>query len=120
MGKLVCFEPGDDILYAAHCFRIGRIAIHTGDLSAICTDIAYQLAVQSSGDSGPRDQYLQVWCGNRLAKGLIRAGKILSGEFRIRQALSNLFDAFEPDFNEMYQRMKPCPVYWHVWKEPVS
>jgi Ni,Fe-hydrogenase III large subunit len=45
-----------------------------------------------------------------LAKGLIRAGEnpypVNSG---IRQALSNLFDAFEPDFNEMYQRMKTLP-----------
>jgi Ni,Fe-hydrogenase III large subunit len=110
--SLCGFEPGDDILYARTiASELERIAIHTGDLSAICTDIAYQLGSSVFGRlRTPVINTFQVWCGNRLAKGLIRAGEnpypVNSG---IRQALSNLFDAFEPDFNEMYQRMKTLP-----------
>ena len=50
--------------------EIERIAIHTGDLSAVCTDIAYQLGSAVFGRlRTPLINYFQTWCGNRLEKG---------------------------------------------------
>ena len=68
--------PDRDILYARTVAQeIERIAIHTGDLSAICTDVAYQLGSSVFGRlRTPVINYFQEWCGNRLSKGLIRAG----------------------------------------------
>ena len=110
--SLCSFLPGDDILYARTvAAELERIAIHTGDLSAICTDIAYQLGSSVFGRlRTPVINSFQEWCGNRLAKGIIRAGinryplNPLMADVLIR-----LFDDYEPDFNEMYQRMKTLP-----------
>lgn len=106
------FNPGEDILLARTiASELERIAIHTGDLSAICTDIAYQLGSSVFGRlRTPVINTFQVWCGNRLAKGLIRPGRnqypVTPG---IAEALTRLFDAYEPDLDEMYRRMKTLP-----------
>jgi Ni,Fe-hydrogenase III large subunit len=89
-----------------------RLAIHTGDLSAICTDIAYQLGSSVFGRlRTPLINFMQEWCGNRLSKGLIRAGK---NNFpftqELAEKLTRLLDAFEPDFMEMYNEMKSLPT----------
>ena len=56
--------------------ELERVAVHTGDLSGMCTDVAYQLGSAVYGRlRTPVINYFQKWCGNRLAKGLIRAGK---------------------------------------------
>jgi len=110
--SLCGFLPGDGILYGRTvAAELERIAVHTGDLSAICTDIAYQLG--SSVFGRLRTQVIntyQVWCGNRLAKGIIRAG---TNRYPMSQAMADvlirLFDDYEPDFYEMYQRMKTLP-----------
>lgn len=83
--------------------ELERIAIHTGDLSALCTDVAYQLGSSVFGRlRTPIINYFQTWCGNRLAKGLIRSG---GGYFpfdeAIKAALIRVLCAYEPDFNEM-------------------
>jgi Ni,Fe-hydrogenase III large subunit/NADH:ubiquinone oxidoreductase subunit C len=106
------FVPGDDILHARTiASELERIAIHTGDLSAICADVAYQLGNSVFGRlRTPVINTFQMWCGNRLAKGLIRVGTnqypVTTG---IVNALTRLFDAYEPDMNEMYRRMKTLP-----------
>lgn len=83
--------------------ELERIAIHTGDLSALCTDIGYQLGSAVFGRlRTPVINYFQQWCGNRLAKGLIRAGK---NNFPFNKELKNilqkLLDEYEKDFSEM-------------------
>jgi Ni,Fe-hydrogenase III large subunit len=110
--SLCGFQAGEDILHARTiASELERIAIHTGDLSAICTDIAYQLGSSVFGRlRTPVINTFQVWCGNRLAKGLIRPGRnqypVTPG---VTEALLTLFDAYEPDLDEMYQRMKTLP-----------
>jgi Ni,Fe-hydrogenase III large subunit len=110
--SLCGFTAGEDLRLARTiASELERIAIHTGDLSAICTDIAYQLGSSVFGRlRTPIINTFQVWCGNRLAKGLIRPG---SNHYPVNgavaDALLKLFDAYEPDFNEMYQRMKTLP-----------
>jgi Ni,Fe-hydrogenase III large subunit len=50
-----------------------RIATHIGDVSALCLDVAYQLG-QTSCEALRTIviNTMQMWCGNRFAKGLIR------------------------------------------------
>lgn len=110
--SLCNFKAGEDIQYARTiASELERIAVHTGDLSAICTDIAYQLGSSVFGRlRTPVINTFQIWCGNRLAKGLIRAGRNpypVTPE--LADNLNRLFDAYEPDLNEMYQRMKTLP-----------
>lgn len=91
--------------------ELERIAIHTGDLSALCTDIAYQLGSSVFGRlRTPIVNFMQEWCGNRLSKGLIRPGQnrfIFTPE--LGERLSHLLDLFEPDFNEMNSQLFSLP-----------
>ncbi|HEY4788602.1 MAG TPA: NADH dehydrogenase subunit [Bacteroidales bacterium] len=88
-----------------------RIAIHTGDLSALCTDIAYQLGSSVFGRlRTPVINYFQIWCGNRLAKGLMRAGKTNFPYTReLGDQLLKLYEAYEPDFLEMCNMLFNLP-----------
>ncbi len=110
--SLTSFKAGDDIMLARTvALELERIAIHTGDLSAICTDVAYQLGSSVFGRlRTPIINVMQVWCGNRLSKGLIRAGR---NQFplnrQVADAILKVLDAYEPDYTEMYNRMKNLP-----------
>ena len=91
--------------------ELERIAVHTGDLSAICTDIAYQLGSSVFGRlRTPLINFFQEWCGNRLAKGLIRSGY---NPFPFNAALASrllqILDAFEPDFIEINNELSRLP-----------
>jgi Ni,Fe-hydrogenase III large subunit len=83
--------------------ELERIAVHTGDLSGICTDIAYQLGSSVFGRlRTPIINFFQEWCGNRLSKGLIRAGfNPYPFSKELSDRLTEILDAFEPDFTEM-------------------
>ncbi|MEI6048474.1 MAG: NADH dehydrogenase subunit [Bacteroidota bacterium] len=104
--------PNREILYSRTIAQeLERIAIHTGDLSAICTDIAYQLGSSVFGRlRTPVINFFQEWCGNRLAKGLIRAGY---NPYPFNKALADrlivILDAFEPDFVEMGNELSRLP-----------
>lgn len=91
--------------------ELERIAIHTGDLSALCTDIAYQLGNSVLGRlRTPMVNYFQEWCGNRLAKSLIRAGRTnFPYTEQHAKRLIETFAAFEPDFNEMVTKLFKLP-----------
>jgi Ni,Fe-hydrogenase III large subunit len=91
--------------------ELERIAIHTGDLSAICTDIAYQLGSSVLGRlRTPIINFFQEWCGNRLAKGLIRAGYNPYPFTRaLADRLTTILDAFEPDFKEINDEISRLP-----------
>jgi Ni,Fe-hydrogenase III large subunit len=106
------FEPGPEMNYSRTIAQeIERIAIHTGDLSAICGDVAYQLGNSVFGRlRTPVINFFQEWCGNRLSKSLIRAGfnpfpfnEYLAGR------LISVLDAFEPDFVEMNSELSRLP-----------
>jgi Ni,Fe-hydrogenase III large subunit/NADH:ubiquinone oxidoreductase subunit C len=111
--SLAGFSPSHDLLFARTlALEIERLAIHTGNLSAICTDIAYQLGSSVFGRlRTPLINFMQEWCGNRLSKGLIRVGK--NNYFFTRELaekLTELLDSFTPDFLEMYEEMKSLPT----------
>ena len=91
--------------------ELERIAIHTGDLSAMCTDVAYQLGSAVFGRlRSPIINFFQIWCGNRLSKGLIRAGK---NNFPFRQELAleltRLLTDYEKDFEEICKELFDLP-----------
>jgi Ni,Fe-hydrogenase III large subunit/NADH:ubiquinone oxidoreductase subunit C len=111
--SLCGFEADDDLQYARTlALELERIAVHTGDLSAMCTDVGYQLGSAVFGRlRTPVINYFQVWCGNRLSKGLIRAGK---NNFPYNEELGStllkLFEAYEPDFIDMYKETFSLPT----------
>lgn len=91
--------------------ELERIAIHTGDLSALCTDVAYQLgSAVFSRLRTPIVNFMQEWCGNRLSKGLIRPGRMsypFTPQLAIR--LREVLDQYEPDFLEMCRQLFQLP-----------
>lgn len=106
--SLCGFEPTPELHFnRALALELERIAIHTGDLSAVCTDIAYQLGSAVLGRlRTPIINFTQEWCGNRLGKSLIRPFKnnhTFTPELATR--LNQVLDAYEPDFNEMISEM---------------
>jgi Ni,Fe-hydrogenase III large subunit len=91
--------------------ELERIAVHTGDLSAVCTDIAYQLGSSVFGRlRTPIINFMQEWGGNRLSKGLIRPGR---NQFPFTNELANrlveVLDSYEPDFLEMNAELFKLP-----------
>lgn len=110
--SLCGFPPECDLQFARTlALELERIAVHTGDLSGMCTDIAYQLGSSVFGRlRTPIINYFQQWCGNRVAKSLIRVGKSnfpFTGQ--LAESLTKVFDAYEPDFNEMCRELFRMP-----------
>ncbi|OFY94605.1 MAG: hypothetical protein A3K10_03135, partial [Bacteroidetes bacterium RIFCSPLOWO2_12_FULL_31_6] len=110
--SLCAYKADEDLQFSRTlALELERIAIHTGDLSAICTDIAYQLGSSVFGRlRTPVINYFQIWCGNRLSKGLIRVGKnnfYFTNE--LGKSLIKMFENYEPDFEEMYNELKELP-----------
>lgn len=106
--SLCGFTPDKSLDFARTvALELERIAIHTGDMAGVCADIAYLLGNSVYGRlRTPIINFLQEWCGNRFAKGLIRAGKInypFTQELATR--LTEVLDAYEPDFDEMTTKM---------------
>ena len=102
--SLAGIEVSADVLFSRTLAQeLERIAIHTGDLSAICGDIAYQLGSSVFGRlRTPILNYFQEWCGNRLSKSLIRPGRNpYPFTENLGKRLLEVLDAFEPDFTEM-------------------
>ncbi len=110
--SLCDYQPGRDLQLARTlALELERVAIHTGDLSALCTDVAYQLGSAVYGRlRTPVINYFQSWCGNRLAKGLIRAGK---NNYPFTKAVADelikVFDAFEKDFEDITEELFSLP-----------
>lgn len=106
------FERTSDIDFSRTlALELERIAIHTGDLSAVCTDIAYQLGSSVFGRlRTPIINFMQEWCGNRLSKGFVRPGR---NQFpftpELGKRLAQLLDAFERDFDEMNTELFKLP-----------
>jgi Ni,Fe-hydrogenase III large subunit len=112
MESLARKPAGREIIYSRTIAQeLERIAIHTGDLSAICTDVAYQLGSSVFGRlRTPIINFFQEWCGNRLSKGLIRAGyNPYPFSKALADRLKKVLNAFEPDFIEMIRELSKLP-----------
>ncbi|HPB05725.1 MAG: NADH dehydrogenase subunit [Bacteroidales bacterium] len=110
--SLCGFKPSKDIQFARTlALEMERIAIHTGDLSAMCTDVAYQLGSSVLGRlRTPMINFMQEWGGNRLSKGLIRPGR---NQFpftpALAERLAQIFTEYEPDFEEIVEQIRRLP-----------
>jgi Ni,Fe-hydrogenase III large subunit len=110
--SLCRFRPARDLQLARTlALELERIAVHTGDLSAMCTDIGYQLGSAVYGRlRTPVINYFQKWCGNRLAKGLIRPAK---NNYPFTQELADdltrLLNDYEKDFEEICGELFSLP-----------
>jgi Ni,Fe-hydrogenase III large subunit len=110
--SLCNYQPGSDLRLARTlALELERVAVHTGDLSAMCTDVAYQLGSAVFGRlRTPLINYFQSWCGNRLAKGLIRPGKTNFHFTReLADELIRLLDVYEPDLEEICEELFSLP-----------
>lgn len=110
--SLCGFQPSADVLWARTlAAELERMANHTGDLGAICGDVAYQLGAAVYGRlRTPVVNFSQRWCGNRLGKGNVRpayAPYAFTEELR-QQLLSDLA-AYERDFLEMSDKILYFP-----------
>jgi len=102
----------DDIQFVRSlALELERIAVHTGDLSAICGDIAYQLGASVFGRlRTPIINFLQSWCGNRFAKSLIKADRCLYPfTIELKDLLLKTLNDFEKDFDEMCDKFMHNP-----------
>ena len=110
--SLCGFHANRNLLFVRTlALELERIAIHTADLSGLCTDIGYQLGSAVFGRlRTPVINFFQSWCGNRFAKGLIRAGK---NNFpftkELAELLIKLLDEYEPDFDAMSEELFSLP-----------
>tara|TARA_R110002050_G_scaffold252628_2_gene390883 strand:- start:12946 stop:14460 length:1515 start_codon:yes stop_codon:yes gene_type:complete len=98
-------------LERAIALELERIAIHVGDLSAMCTDVAYQLGSAGFGAlRTPIINMTQAWCGNRFGKGLVRPGGThfpLTKE--LVEKLQTVLTDFEWRFDEIADRTFNLP-----------
>ncbi len=110
--SLCGLQVSPDIEFArTFALELERMAVHTGDLSAACTDIAYQLGSSVFGRlRTPIVNFMQEWCGCRLSKGLIRPGR---NPFpftpELAQRLTDILLVYEPDFVEMNEQLFQLP-----------
>jgi Ni,Fe-hydrogenase III large subunit len=110
--SLCNYQPTSDLQLARTLsMELERVAVHTGGLSGMCTDVAYQLGSAVFGRlRTPVINFFQKWCGNRLAKGLIRAGKTnFPFTNELGDELTKLFDEFEEDFEGMSEELFELP-----------
>jgi Ni,Fe-hydrogenase III large subunit len=111
--SLCGYKAAPDIAFSRTlAIELERMAIHTGDLSAMCTDIGYQLGSAVFGRlRTPLINFFQEWCGNRLGKSLIRPG---DNPFHfspdLAGRLGKLFDDYEADFDEMWKEFHTLPT----------
>jgi Ni,Fe-hydrogenase III large subunit len=104
MESISGFKPDAELQFQRTlALEMERIAVHTGDLSALCTDIGYQLGSAVFGRlRTPLINFMQKWCGNRLGKGLIRAGKTnYPFTAALADDLRDVLSKYRPDFDEM-------------------
>jgi Ni,Fe-hydrogenase III large subunit len=83
--------------------ELERIAIHTGDIGALCVDAAYHLGANVFGIlRTPIINFVQLWCGNRFGKSLVRIGGThFPFTEELKKELLDVLAKYETHFEEM-------------------
>jgi len=91
--------------------ELERMAMHVGSLGGMCADIAYQLGGAIFGAlRTPIINFLQLWCGNRFGRGLIRTGGThYSLNQKLIQQLNEVLIDFEIRFEQMTNQLFSKP-----------
>ncbi len=87
----------------ALAMELERIAIHTGDIGALCTDAAYHLGANVFAILRTAIiNFTQFWCGNRFGKSLVRIGGThFPFTEDLKKELLDVLLKFEAQFFEM-------------------
>jgi Ni,Fe-hydrogenase III large subunit len=87
----------------ALAMELERIAIHTGDIAALCIDAAYHLGANVFGILRTAIiNFTQFWCGNRFGKSLVRTGGThFPFTEELKAELLKVLAKFEKQFEEM-------------------
>ena len=87
----------------ALAMELERIAIHTGDIGALCVDAAYHLGANVFGILRTAIiNFTQLWCGNRFGKSLVRIGGThFPFTEELKAELLEVLSKFEKQFEEM-------------------
>ena len=88
-----------------------RIAVHIGDMAALCNDVAYQLGqVVNEALRTLIINTTQRWCGNRFGKGLIRpCGTRYPLTPEMKNDLLHHLEEVESRFNQITDRIFSMP-----------
>lgn len=98
-------------LERALALELERIAIHVADIGALCTDVAFGLGAGIFGilRTGIIN-FTQSWCGNRLGKGMIRAGGTnFPFNNDLKEKLLQVLASFESQFVELAHHTYKLP-----------
>ncbi|MCK9612536.1 MAG: NADH-quinone oxidoreductase subunit C [Bacteroidales bacterium] len=91
--------------------ELERIAMHTADLSALCTDVAFQLG--SAVLQGLRTIIINtflIWCGNRFGRKLIRCGyEPFVFDTALVSKIKHNLDLFEKRYTEISDKTFDMP-----------
>jgi Ni,Fe-hydrogenase III large subunit len=87
----------------ALALELERIAIHTGDIGALCLDVAYHLGANVFAILRTAIiNFTQLWCGNRFGKSLLRIGGThFPFTDELKQELLVVLAKYERQFEEM-------------------
>lgn len=110
--SLCGYDASNDTVFARTlALELERMAIHTGDMAAICGDIAYQLGNSVFGRlRTPIVNYMQEWGGNRLGKSFVRpAHNRFPFTPQLAERLYEILIPYERDFNEMSDKLFTLP-----------
>ena len=81
--------------------ELERIAVHLGDTSALCLDVAYQLGqVACEALRTIIINTMQSWCGNRFGNGLVRTA---GTHYPLTKTIANII---RKNITEVYSRYK--------------
>jgi len=87
----------------ALAMELERIAVHTGDIGALCVDAAYHLGANVFGILRTAIiNFTQFWCGNRFGKSLVRIGGThFPFTEELKKELLDVLAKFQTQFDEM-------------------
>lgn len=98
-------------LYRSLALELERLAMHVGDMSNLCLDVAYQLGNAVFGAlRTPVINFFQLWCGNRLGKGMLRVGYNPHPFTKpLYERLIQILEEFDVRYMEMQHRTFSLP-----------
>jgi Ni,Fe-hydrogenase III large subunit len=111
-NSLCGINPPEELQFVrVLALELERIAVHTGDLSAICGDIAYQLGASVYGRlRTPIINFMQSWCGSRFTKSLIKTDCCnYPFNSELKNRLLDTLNDYEKDFDEMSDKFMHNP-----------
>ena len=105
--SLAGHEPSQRLqIERAVALELERIAMHVGDTSALCLDVAYQLGqVACEALRTIIINTMQAWCGSRFGNGLVRPA---GTKYPLDETTTNLIRKNIDEVYERYKQISDC------------